>query len=229
MPFAQASGPIVIGHHCDLTGVISSWGVWHDKAAKAAVDIINQGRRHRRPQGRAGDRGHRIQSGARRPQAAQPDSAHQRRVRRRLGAFRRDARGDPDRLRAQDASISRPAKRPKRPARRARAISFRTGTDTYSIAAASMPWCVQNFGKVWTIIYADYAWGQSTDQESKAVHRARRRQGAQEHRCAARHQGLRALSGADFRPTPKCCCRPSSARCRSPSTPRPRPWASTRR
>src|SRR3954465_14124342 len=41
--FAQPSGPIVIGHHCDLTGVISSWGVWHAKAAKAAVDIINQG------------------------------------------------------------------------------------------------------------------------------------------------------------------------------------------
>src|SRR3977135_1537194 len=41
--FAQASGPIVIGHHCDLTGVISSWGFWHDKAAKAAVDIINKG------------------------------------------------------------------------------------------------------------------------------------------------------------------------------------------
>ena len=46
-------------------------------------------------------------------------------------------------------------------------FSFRTGTDTYSIAAASMPWCVENFGKVWTIIYADYAWGQSTNQESK--------------------------------------------------------------
>src|SRR5215831_15343538 len=41
--FAQASGPIVIGHHCDLTGVISSWGFWHDKCAKAAVDIINKG------------------------------------------------------------------------------------------------------------------------------------------------------------------------------------------
>src|SRR5258707_10984883 len=41
--FAQASGPLVIGHHCDLTGVISSWGVWHDKAAKVAVDIINKG------------------------------------------------------------------------------------------------------------------------------------------------------------------------------------------
>ena len=46
-------------------------------------------------------------------------------------------------------------------------FSFRTGTDTYSIAAASMPWCVENLGKVWTIIYADYAWGQSTNQESK--------------------------------------------------------------
>ena len=46
-------------------------------------------------------------------------------------------------------------------------FSFRTGTDTYSIAAASMPWCVGNLGKVWSIIYADYAWGQSTNQESK--------------------------------------------------------------
>jgi branched-chain amino acid transport system substrate-binding protein len=41
--FAKASGPIVIGHHCDLTGVISSWGFWHERAAKAAVDIINEG------------------------------------------------------------------------------------------------------------------------------------------------------------------------------------------
>ena len=39
--FAQPAGPIVIGHHCDLTGVISSWGYWHDKAAKAAVELIN--------------------------------------------------------------------------------------------------------------------------------------------------------------------------------------------
>src|SRR6201987_1111529 len=41
--FAQASGPLVIGHHCDLTGVISSWGYWHDKAAKAAIEVINKG------------------------------------------------------------------------------------------------------------------------------------------------------------------------------------------
>src|SRR5882724_4727834 len=40
--YAQASGPIVIGHHCDLTGVFTSWGYWHDKAAKIAIDLINK-------------------------------------------------------------------------------------------------------------------------------------------------------------------------------------------
>ena len=40
--FAQAGGPIRIGHHCDLTGVISSWGYWHDLAANKAVELINQ-------------------------------------------------------------------------------------------------------------------------------------------------------------------------------------------
>jgi hypothetical protein len=32
-----------------------------------------------------------------------------------------------------------------------------------------MPRCVENFGKVWTIIYADYAWGQSTDPRKRVV------------------------------------------------------------
>src|SRR6202007_386633 len=40
--YAQAFGPIVIGHHCDLTGRFPSWGYWHDKAAKIAVDLINK-------------------------------------------------------------------------------------------------------------------------------------------------------------------------------------------
>ncbi len=58
--FAQSAGPIVIGHHCDLTGVISSWGYWHDKAAKARGRHHQQGRRHRRAKGRARHRGHRV-------------------------------------------------------------------------------------------------------------------------------------------------------------------------
>src|SRR4029453_6014466 len=40
--FAQAGGPIVIGHHCELTGGFESWGYWHAKAARKAVELINQ-------------------------------------------------------------------------------------------------------------------------------------------------------------------------------------------
>ena len=34
--------PIIIGHQADLSGGISSWGYWLDKAAKAAVDQVNK-------------------------------------------------------------------------------------------------------------------------------------------------------------------------------------------
>src|SRR5258708_11066071 len=40
--YAQASGPIVIGHHCDLTGVFTSCGYWHDKAAQIASGLMNK-------------------------------------------------------------------------------------------------------------------------------------------------------------------------------------------
>lgn len=164
--FAQGSGPIVIGHHCDLTGVISSWGFWHDKAAKAAVEIVNAG---------GGIAGRKVElvtedtesnpaSGARKLRnliqrsnaefvvgsvhsgvmlAAIPIASELKTIYFSTGE-------------ATEATGSKGTR-----------YSFRTGTDTYSIAAASIPWCVENFGKVWTVIYADYAWGQSTNQESK--------------------------------------------------------------
>src|ERR1044072_8090926 len=37
--YAQASGPIILGSHCELTGCFASWGYWNDKAAKAAVHL----------------------------------------------------------------------------------------------------------------------------------------------------------------------------------------------
>jgi len=46
---ATESGPIVIGHQCELTGGFSSWGYWHDKCAKAAATLINEGGRIARP------------------------------------------------------------------------------------------------------------------------------------------------------------------------------------
>lgn len=164
--FAQASGPIVIGHHCDMTGVISSWGVWHDKCARAAVDVINQG---------GGIAGRKVElatedtesnpaSGARKLrnliQRANAEfvigSVHSGVM---LAAIPIASELKTIYFSTGEATEATGAKGTR--------YSFRTGTDTYSIAAASMPWCVENFGKVWTIIYADYAWGQSTNQESR--------------------------------------------------------------
>ena len=126
-----------------------------------------QGRRHRRPQGRARDRGHRIQPGAGRPQAAQPDPARQRRVHRRLGAFRRHAGGAADRHRAQDALLlDRRGDRGDRLEGHALLASAPAPTPIRSPPPAC-PGACENLGKVWSIIYADYAWGQSTNQESK--------------------------------------------------------------
>ena len=41
--FAQAGGPIVIGHHVELTGGFASWGYWHNKCALAGTKVINDG------------------------------------------------------------------------------------------------------------------------------------------------------------------------------------------
>src|SRR5947209_10927191 len=164
--FAQASGPLVIGHHCDLTGVISSWGYWHDKAAKAAVEIINKG---------GGIAGRKVELATEDTESNPAPGARKLRnlIQRGNAEFIIGSVHSGVMLAAipiaselktiyfstGEATEATGAKGTR--------FSFRTGTDTYSIAAASLPWCVENFGKKWTIIYADYAWGQSTNQESK--------------------------------------------------------------
>src|ERR1700694_5172652 len=164
--FAQASGPIVIGHHCDLTGVISSWGFWHDKCAKAAVDVINKG---------GGIAGRKVELVTEDTESNPAPGARKLRnlIQRSNAEFIVGSVHSGVMLAA--LPIASELKTPYFSTGEATEVtgskgtrfSFRTGTDTYSIAAASMPWCVENLGKVWTIIYADYAWGQSTAQESK--------------------------------------------------------------
>ena len=165
--FAQASGPIVIGHHCDLTGVISSWGVWHDKAAKAAVEIINQG---------GGIAGRKVELVTEDTESNPAPGARKLRnlIQRSNAEFVVGSVHSGVMLAAIPIASElktiyfSTGEATEATGSKGTRYSFRTGTDTYSIAAASMPWAVQNFGKTWTIIYADYAWGQSTDQESKA-------------------------------------------------------------
>jgi branched-chain amino acid transport system substrate-binding protein len=165
--FAQASGPLIIGHHCDLTGIISSWGVWHDKVAKAAVEIINQG---------GGIAGRKVELATEDTESNPASGARKlRNLIQRSGAefvigsvhsgVMLSALPIATELKTIYFSIGEATEVTGAKGSR---YSFRTGTDTYSIAAVSMPWGVENLGKNWSIIYADYAWGQSTNQESKA-------------------------------------------------------------
>jgi branched-chain amino acid transport system substrate-binding protein len=165
--FAQASGPIVIGHHCDLTGIISSWGVWHDKVAKAAVEIINQG---------GGIAGRKVELSTEDTESNPASGARKLRnlIQRSNAEFvigsvhsgvMLSALPIATELKTIYFSIGEATEVTGAKGTR---YSFRTGTDTYSIAAASMPWGVENLGKNWSIVYADYAFGQSTNQESKA-------------------------------------------------------------
>jgi branched-chain amino acid transport system substrate-binding protein len=164
--YAQASGPLVIGHHCDLTGAISSWGVWHDKAAKAAVDIINAG---------GGIAGRKVELATEDTESNPASGARKLRnlVQRLNAEFIVGSVHSGVMLAAIPVASElktiyfSTGEATEATGSKGTRYSFRTGTDTYSIAAASLPWCVENFGKKWTIIYADYAWGQSTNQESK--------------------------------------------------------------
>jgi branched-chain amino acid transport system substrate-binding protein len=164
--FAQKAGPIIIGHHCDLTGVISSWGVWHDKAAKAAVEIINQG---------GGIAGRKVELVTEDTESNPASGARKLRnlIQRSNAEFVVGSVHSGVMLAAIPVASElktiyfSTGEATEATGSKGTRFSFRTGTDTYSIAAASMPWCVENFGKKWTVIYADYAWGQSTNQESK--------------------------------------------------------------
>jgi branched-chain amino acid transport system substrate-binding protein len=165
--FAQASGPLVIGHHCDLTGVISSWGYWHDKAAKAAVGIINKG---------GGIAGRKVELATEDTESNPAPGARKLRnlIQRSNAEFVVGSVHSGVMLAAIPIASElktiyfSTGEATEATGSKGTRFSFRTGTDTYSIAAASLPWCVENFGKVWSVIYADYAWGQSTNQESKA-------------------------------------------------------------
>jgi branched-chain amino acid transport system substrate-binding protein len=166
--FAQSSGPIVIGHHCELTGGFASWGYWHDKSARKAVELINRqgGIAKRKVELVTEDTESNPATGARKLRnlieranaefvvgsvhsgimlASIPIATELKTIYFSTGE-------------ATEATGSRGTR-----------YSFRTGMDTYSLAAAGVPWAMENLGKNWTVIYADYAWGQSHFQEAKAV------------------------------------------------------------
>lgn len=166
--FAQPSGPIVIGHHVELTGGFASWGYWHDKAGRKAVDLINQG---------GGIAGRKVELVTEDTESNPATGARKlRSLIQRSGA--RFVVGSvhsgvmlasiPIATELKTIYFSQGEATEATGSKGSR-YSFRTGTDTYALAAAGVPWAVQNLGKNWTMIFPDYAWGHSHHQEAKAL------------------------------------------------------------
>lgn len=166
--YAQAGGPIVLGSHCELTGGFASWGYWHDKAAKAAVKLVNE---------QGGISGRKVElvtedtelnpaTGTRKLRSLIErsgagfiiGSVHSGVM---LSSIPVATELKTIYFSAGEATEATGSKGTR--------YSFRTGTDTYALAAAGAPWAYNNLGKTWTIISPDYAWGHSHYQEHKAV------------------------------------------------------------
>ena len=166
--YAAPSGPIVIGHQCELTGGFSSWGYWHDKCAKAAVKIINDG---------GGIAGRKVKLAIEDTESNPAAGSRKLRslIERRKASF--VVGSVHSGIMLASIPIATELKTPYFSAGEATEAtgskgsrySFRTGTDTYALAAAGAPWAFKNLGKTWTMIFPDYAWGHSHHQEHKKL------------------------------------------------------------
>lgn len=166
--FAKEGGPIVIGHHCELTGGFSSWGYWHDKCAKKAVEVINEsgGIAGRKVELATEDTESNPATGARKLRAL---------IQRRKASF--VVGSVHSGIMLASIPVATELKTPYFSAGEATEAtgskgtrySFRTGTDTYALAAAGAPWAYENLGKNWTMIFPDYAWGHSHHQEHRKI------------------------------------------------------------
>ena len=166
--FAQASGPIVIGHHCELTGGFASWGYWHNKAALAAAKLINEtgGIAGRKLELVTEDTESNPAAGARKLRSL---------IQRNRASFIAGSVHSGVMLASIPVATEMKTvyfstgEATEATGEKGTRYSFRTGTDTYGLAAAGAPWAYENLGKTWTIISPDYAWGHSHYKEHKAV------------------------------------------------------------
>ena len=165
---AKESGPIVIGHQCELTGGFSSWGYWHDKCAKAAANVINEG---------GGIAGRKLEVPVADTESTPAAGARKLRslIQRSKASF--VVGSVHSGIMLASIPIATELKTPYFSAGEATEAtgskgtrySFRTGTDTYALAAAGAPWAFENLGKNWTMIFPDYAWGHSHHQEHRKL------------------------------------------------------------
>jgi len=167
--FAAPSGkPIIIGHQCDLTGGISSWGYWHDKAARAAVDYLNS---------RNGIAGRPVKYVVEDTETNPPTGARKFRslVQRHKADFvLGSVHSGIDLATVPIAKELKTIYIPNGMAaemtgKKGNRYTFRVGSDTYSQAAAGAEWATKNLGNEWTFVFADYGWGWSHFNEHKPI------------------------------------------------------------
>ncbi|MCV0367927.1 ABC transporter substrate-binding protein [Filomicrobium sp.] len=166
--FAQASGPIVIGHHCELTGGFASWGYWHNKCALAATKVINEA---------GGIAGRKLELVTEDTESNPAAGARKLRslIQRSRASFITGSVHSGVMLASIPVASEMKTvyfstgEATEATGEKGTRYSFRTGTDTYGLAAAGAPWAYENLGKTWTIISPDYAWGHSHYKEHKAV------------------------------------------------------------
>jgi branched-chain amino acid transport system substrate-binding protein len=166
--YAQAGGPIILGSHCELTGGFSSWGYWHDKAVKAAVKLVNEqgGIAGRKLELVTEDTESNPATGGRKLRSLIDRSG----ANFIIGSVHSGVMLASVPIATELKTIYFSAgEATEVTGDRGTRYSFRTGTDTYALAAAGAPWAFANLGKNWTIISPDYAWGHSHYQEHKAV------------------------------------------------------------
>ncbi|MFA7664601.1 MAG: ABC transporter substrate-binding protein [Burkholderiaceae bacterium] len=166
--YAQPSGPIRIGHHVELTGGFASWGYWHDKAGRKAVELINEagGIAGRKVELITEDTESNPASGARKLRSLIQRSGAEFVV----GSVHSGVMlaSIPIATEMKTIYFSQ-GEATEATGSKGTRYSFRTGTDTYGLAAAGVPWAFENLGKNWTMIFPDYAWGHSHHEEAKAL------------------------------------------------------------
>jgi branched-chain amino acid transport system substrate-binding protein len=166
--FAQPAGPIVIGHHCELTGGFSSWGYWHNKCAQAAAKVINES---------GGIAGRKLELVTEDTESNPATGVRKLRslIQRNGASFVTGSVHSGVMLASIPVTTElktvyfSTGEATEATGEKGTRYSFRTGTDTYALAAAGAPWAYANLGKRWTIISPDYAWGHSHYKEHKAV------------------------------------------------------------
>lgn len=158
---AQAQDPIRIGHQADLTGVVAAFGFWNDRAARAAVDKLNEegGIAGRHVELFTEDTASNASDGLRAFRSLvlrdQADFV--------LGTILAEV-NKPSAPLAQEFGVpyfpsDDVAVKPGAP--EVNRYTFRLGHNTRVKAQVSHRWALENLGKNWTFLSSDGSWGRA--------------------------------------------------------------------